>query len=157
MQRIDFSVLPDAGGTARLRLASRIVEREYLEGRRVLVWSDDAQALAAFDDQLWTFSDRAFVPHETLGSATGPVVGAEAVPVLLAAGSAANDLAGDAFALLLNLGTDVPAFASRYARIAEVIDNDAERRQAGRQRFKRYRDQGLAPVTHNLAGDDALP
>jgi DNA polymerase III subunit chi len=52
--------------------------------------------------------------------------------------------------LLLNLASAQPANLQRYARIAEVIDADEERRRAGRERFKAYRDLKLTMETHQL-------
>ena len=52
--------------------------------------------------------------------------------------------------VLLNLGGDVPPGFAAFGRIAEIIDGDTERRRQGRERFRYYRDQGIAPETHNL-------
>jgi DNA polymerase IIIc chi subunit len=47
----------------------------------------------------------------------------------------------------------LPARLERFARIAEIIDADAERRRLGRERFKAYRELQLPLETHQL--DDA--
>jgi DNA polymerase-3 subunit chi len=52
--------------------------------------------------------------------------------------------------LLVNLAARLPAHWERFARIAEIIDADVERRRLGRERFKTYRDLKLAPQTHQL-------
>jgi DNA polymerase-3 subunit chi len=52
--------------------------------------------------------------------------------------------------LLINLGEDVPEVGSRYARIAEIVDADPERRSRGRERYKHYRDRGYKLLTHEL-------
>ncbi len=146
---VDFYVLPGSDARARLRLACRLAEKAYLASARVLVWSDDAAELAAFDELLWTFADRSFVPHE-------PFQGAQAwneVPVLLS--GPAEPGGGAAFEVLLNLGRTVPAVAADAARVLEIIDADEARRQAGRARFRAYREQGLAPQTHHIAAEQA--
>lgn len=70
---------PDDGGSrllhaarglahARLKAVCQLVEKAFLGGERVFVWLQDETQQAGFDDLLWTFGDRAFVPHETLAS-----------------------------------------------------------------------------------------
>jgi DNA polymerase-3 subunit chi len=145
-QSVDFYVLASTDAKERLRLACRLAEKAYLSSAHVLVWSDDATELSAFDDLLWTFADRSFVPHEPYQE---PEQWQE-VPVLL---SGPNDPAPDRpFSVLLNLGGVVPGCAGQAERILEIIDADENRRQAGRARFRSYRERGLAPQTHHING-----
>src|SRR5579862_6374116 len=100
---VDFYVLASTDSTERLRLACRLAEKAYLSCPRVLVWSDDAAELASFDDLLWTFADRSFVPHE-------PYLRAEQwqeVPVLLSGPT--QEPPASSFEVLVNLGRTVPA------------------------------------------------
>ena len=66
---MDFYVLPGSEARARLKFACRIAEKAYLAGQRVFVWLEDAAELRSFDELLWTFADRSFVPHEIYGDA----------------------------------------------------------------------------------------
>jgi DNA polymerase-3 subunit chi len=143
-QQVDFYVLEDASGGARLRTACRIVEKAYLADSRVLVWLPDPEALRAFDDLLWTFGDRSFVPHELLQ----PGAQQEA-PVLLST----EAVPAEPVDVIVNLAPDVPPCAPLARRIIEIIDGDAERRQAGRNRFRTYKERGLQPASHNLGAD----
>jgi DNA polymerase-3 subunit chi len=52
--------------------------------------------------------------------------------------------------LLVNLGAEVPACYASYARVAEFVDAEPARRDAGRRRFALYRDAGLTPETHRV-------
>ena len=70
--RVDFYVSEDAGADARLRLACRVAEKAYLAKQKVVVLSDDAEALRRFDELLWTFGDGSFVPHDTVTAAGAP-------------------------------------------------------------------------------------
>jgi DNA polymerase-3 subunit chi len=58
--RLHLHPLP--GAKRALELAT-LVERLYLEGRRLLVWMPDEGRRQIFDEYLWTFRKRAFVPH----------------------------------------------------------------------------------------------
>ena len=144
-RKVDFYVLPGTETRARLKFACRIAEQAFLDDLRVFVWLDDVAELRSFDDLLWSFSDRSFVPHETFSDAaqwqdTPVLLGCEAQPQ-------------QNFDLLLNLASEVPAAAARADRIAEIVDAQEPQRRAGRNRFRHYRDLGLAPETHNVAPD----
>lgn len=139
--RVTFYVLADGDEQARRTYACRLVEKAYLQDHRVVVRLDSGADAGHFDELLWRFSDRSFVPHDPPGSAgPGPA------PVVL---TVAEDPPGTAD-VLVNLGTDVPAWFARYGRVAELVGGDEAARQAGRERFRFYRDQGLEPETHNL-------
>jgi len=145
MPRVDFYVLTSTDPAARLRFACRLVEKAWLHEHRIRVQLDPGGDGAAFDDLLWTFADRSFVPHERLGAAgmqSGPTA-----PVVIADGDATG---ADDKDLLVNLAAGVPAEYQRYARIAEVIDADATRRRLGREHFRFYREQGIEPQTHEM-------
>ena len=45
-----------------------------------------------------------------------------------------------------------PPAAASVERIAEIIDAEPARREAGRARFRAYRQLGCEPVTHTLRG-----
>jgi DNA polymerase-3 subunit chi len=146
-QRVDFYVLSGTEDRPRFKLGCRIAERAYLAGERVFVWLDEAHSLERLDELLWTFADRSFVPHEIYAE-EGQW---QDTPVLLSC-AAQPQLP---FGVLLNFGSAIPAAAAHAARIAEVIDADEERRRAGRNRFRQYRDRGMLPETHNIAAEDS--
>jgi DNA polymerase-3 subunit chi len=143
MTRIDFYTLePDSPGD-RLLLACRLCERIRSEGLRILVHCPDAGIARQLDRLLWTFRDDAFLPHGILGPDTAtidPVL----TPILISPDGQpeAEDQA------LINLGTEVPTFFSRFQRVCEPIDQDPEGRAAGRERFCWYRDRGY-PLEHH--------
>lgn len=142
MAQVRFFTLKATGGMARLRQACLLTEEAYLAGERVLVWLDDARQLEVFDQLLWTFSDRAFVPHERLGA---DPAAAEA-PVLLHDGATLDaGLADAGFHTLVNLHTGPAAAALRFGKVIEVIDGDPAVREAGRTRFRFYREAGASP------------
>lgn len=145
MPRVDFYVLASSDHAARLRYACRLVEKAWLREHRIRVQLDPGGDGAAFDDLLWTFADRSFVPHERLGAGGGAQ--AQAAPVVIAD----DDSGGpDGRDLLVNLASGVHPGYQGYARIAEVVDADEARRRQGRDRFRFYREQGIEPETHEI-------
>jgi DNA polymerase-3 subunit chi len=144
--RVDFYVLASDDPAARLRFACRLVEKAWLLRHRVRVQFDPGAELAAFDQMLWTFSDRSFIPHQRLGADESAPAPAPA-PVVLADTADPDPGDGD---LVVNLSAAIPAGFDRFRRIAEVIDADAARRRSGRDRFRRYRESDIQPETHEM-------
>ncbi len=52
--------------------------------------------------------------------------------------------------VLINLTPQLPARLELASRIIEIINADPAQRAAGRERFKAYRDRGLALEKHDL-------
>jgi DNA polymerase-3 subunit chi len=142
--RVDFYVIEEAAAAARLKVACRLAEKAYLASQRALIWHTERGELEALDELLWTFADGSFVPHDWLTSNAA----AEA-PVLLSAGSPPTTDVD----FVVNLATDPPPFLHLTRRVAEIIDGDEGRRQAGRARFKAYRELGIQPATHTLRAE----
>jgi DNA polymerase III subunit chi len=140
---VDFYVLEEVSSRARLRTACRVVEKAYLAGNTVLVWHTENDELQELDELLWTFADGSFIPHEPLTTN-----GFDVAPVLLTLGTAPTVPVD----VLVNLAPDVPTCAETAQRVAEFIDGDPGRRQAGRNRFRAYKERGIQPNTHNVAG-----
>jgi len=141
MPKIDFYILSDPAPDAALRYACRLADKAVEQGHRVFVRAASADEAQRLDDLLWTFGDRAFLPHE-IASAAAPshplvrvLVGCEIPPTTF------RDV-------LINLGTDAVNEIDDLQRIAEVVSPN--RKPAARERFKMYRDHGAEPTTHNV-------
>ena len=157
-ERVDFYVLKSSTPKQRWTFACRLTEKAYLRDLKVVLLGDTLAEVEAIDALLWTFSERSFVPHDIhRGRPSG-------VPTPAAAATAAADSASAVLLtqdldsvgpadLLVNMSTCLPARLDIFARVAEIIDADEERRRLGRERFKAYRDLKLAVETHQL--DDA--
>lgn len=141
--KVDFYTLGEPDRRARLVTACRLAEKACDQGLRVTVRTASAAETAEFDELLWTFSDRSFVPHVVwptepdVVAATPVVVGSSSLP------PSHRDV-------LINLAPDAPADFSAYARICEVVGGDEDARKAGRHRWRTYRDAGCAPEAHPL-------
>ncbi len=152
-ERVDFYVLKSSTAKQRWTFACRLTEKAYLRDLKVVLLGDTLAEVEAIDTLLWTFSERSFVPHDILGSRPSGVP-APAAAATSAAVQLTQDLDSVGSAdLLVNVSTRLPARLDRFARVAEIIDADEERRRLGRERFKVYRELKLAVETHQL--DDA--
>jgi len=143
-ERVDFYILDSAADKDRFKFACRLTEKAYLRDLRVVIVNDTPADAQALDDLLWTFNDNSFVPHQVCSAQTAAD---PATPVKLTVEPGALPPAD----LLVNLSARVPPAWERFARIAEIIDADEERRRLGRERFKYYRDLKVVLETHQHA------
>ncbi len=138
MTRIDFHTgLPD-----KLAYCCRLLRKVQAAGHKALVYSSDPQTLADLDRQLWTFSPLDFLPHQYAHEPD-----AELAPVLLTG----SEAPAQHDRLLINLDRGHPPAYASHERVIELVGTEVEDAQAGRQRFKFYRDQGY-PLQHHVAG-----
>jgi DNA polymerase-3 subunit chi len=141
LTRVDFYLPgPDAPDN-RFGLACRLADKAYRQGRRVYLHAASAEQARHLDRLLWTFREQSFVPHGLTGQ-VDPVL----TPVLLgwqAPPEDENDV-------LINLAPEVPAFFSRFRRLAEPLDDEPGIREAGRERYRFYRDRGYPLETHQI-------
>jgi DNA polymerase III subunit chi len=141
-ERVDFYVLKSAAARQRWTFACRLTEKAYLKDLKIVVVSDTLADAQALDELLWTFNERSFIPHKVCLDEQS-VDPETAVHLTVERALPAADL-------LVNLSQRLPPQFQRYARIAEVIDADQERKRQGRERFKAYRDLKLPLETHQI-------
>ena len=139
---VAFYVLASDSREARLRFACRITDKAWKAGNSVLILNQDEAELRQLDELLWTEGgDLSFLPHEIETDA--PLTG---VPVVLRTAAAASQPVD----VIINLREGIPGELPLASRVVEIIDADPARRDAGRARFKAYRELGITPDTHNI-------
>ena len=139
MSKVDFYILPSPAPAARLDFACKLCEKAWRLGHRVYLNCSDAAQRDELDARLWAFKGEAFVPHS---AAEDDADAAVALGV--------GDDPGSHADLLVNLDLKVPAFAARFARIAEIVVEEPAIRAAARDSFRFYREQGYALQDHRL-------
>jgi len=123
----------------------RLLRKAVSRGSRLTVTAD-APTLAELDHALWLFSATDFVPH-CFDTAPGSML--DRSPVVLS--TTVQALHGpDPSMILVNLGHDVPAGFAGFARVIEVVSDDAQDLRLARQRWKQYLNAGITPVKHEL-------
>jgi DNA polymerase-3 subunit chi len=141
MTQVDFYIMGDQASGDRFQLACRIVDKAWQQGHRVYLHTNTDAESRHLDKLLWTQREDSFIPHGLMSESDSNLT-----PVLIGHGQQA----GDEHDVLINLAAEVPPFFSRFSRVAELIDKDPRVREAGRQRFRTYRDRGYTLNTHNL-------
>ena len=138
--QVDFYVRPGASSEALELFACRLVETAWKRGHEVLVLAESDAAARRLDDLLWTFREESFVPHRRVGAGDPPA----SEPVLVATpGTRDGNLD-----VLVNLTPTVPEESARAARVAEIVPDRGAARDAGRRRFREYRNRGFELKTH---------
>jgi DNA polymerase-3 subunit chi len=142
MTQIDFYVLPDAAARGREHFACRLADIAWRRGRRVYLYAQSPDQAGSLDTLLWTFQAGSFIPHARWPSEW------EAQAAVLIGHDGVPDSVHD---ILINLSDGVPGFFSRFERTMEVVNQEPAVKQAGRERFRYYRDRGYPLQTHNMA------
>jgi DNA polymerase-3 subunit chi len=127
----------------RLQVACRLAGKAVKQGERLLIYAPQAETATRIDRLLWTWPAVGFVPHCAVHS---PL--ASQTPVLIAS----REESPPECEVLLNLSPDTPPHFERFTRLLEVVD--AADREAGRNRYRFYRERGYRIVNHDLAQHD---
>lgn len=139
--RVDFYILPDADEHRRQVYLCRVIDKAYRTGHRIWVHAPANDRATALDERLWTFAQGSFVAHDRSGGET-----ALAAPVVIGDGEEPDG----GRALLINEDEEIPPFAGRFTRIAEVINQDDVTRRRGRAHYVYYRDAGFELHYHRV-------
>jgi len=124
---------------AHFALACQLCANFYRANQRVFVYTASQQDAEFIDQLLWQFDADSFVPHNLSGE--GPARGA---PVEISWQPPKQSRQ-----VLINLASDIPAFANRFADIIEFVPAEATAKAEARERYKQYRQSGITPATVN--------
>ena len=140
MTRVSFYVGNSQSLQARLRLACKLVEKAHMQALNTYIHLDSHSSCQQLDELIWTYSDLSFIPHS--------MAPAQEDGVKVQLGFDHEPMENCDF--LINLSNEVPEFFPRFVRLAEILDQDSEILQAGRTRYKFYRDRGYNMDYHQL-------
>ncbi len=136
------------GVADRVDYACRLLRSAWRSAVRVQLTGDDA-LLAAVDRALWVAPERDFVPHVRVPRARAAV--AARTPIWLVDGALPGDGWPAPPPVLVNAGGDGFELQG-LDRVIEVVSNHADDVARGRERWRAYRERGVA-VRHVPAGD----
>jgi DNA polymerase-3 subunit chi len=125
----------------RLLFACRLIEKAYKQKHRIYVHAEDRAMAHQLDEMLWTYREDSFLPHNLHGE------GPEPPPPIQIGFENAPEKHRD---ILINLNPQIPEFHPQFARVLELIVNDAAAQEMGRERYRFYRTQGFEINTHKL-------
>ena len=142
MTRVDFYISPSHAAQARLQLACRIADKAYQQNCKIYIHTESEHEAKLLDDLLWTFKQGSFLPHGYHGSQEQ-----NDCAIVIGHKQEAPEVNKD---VLINLAPQVPLFFSQFERVAEMINENEDQKQHGRERYRFYRDRGYELNTHQL-------
>ncbi len=128
-----------------LAFACRLVRKAYRRGFTVLCLAPRAD-LDKLDRALWTFVEREFIPHARLGVATAAML--ERSPIWLATEMPGEGTSRD---VVVRLGAETALGQAASARTIEVVGQDADEVDRGRDLWRQYKAAGFEVVHHPFA------
>jgi DNA polymerase-3 subunit chi len=139
MTRVGFYVVQDAEHSQRLQVAARLADKAFARGHRIFINAADRGQAEALDQLLWHFRPASFLPHG--------LVGEEHAETIAIGWGQDPERHSD---LLINLQLEIPAFFSRFQRVAEVVTQDADSLAALRRSWTFYKERGYQLEKHDL-------
>jgi DNA polymerase III subunit chi len=142
--RVDFYILQ--GAQSRELTACRLCEKAWQQGLSVFIQTESATHAQQLDELLWTFRDGSFLPH-ALADAQAVSAPEPGIPHVTIGW---NSEPQQVQQVLINLAPGVPSFYTRFERIAEIVNQDAAIKSAGRERFTFYREHNCELHHHEI-------
>lgn len=122
--------------------ACKLAEKAYRQGIYSIIYTASEAHSRIIDDLLWTFRNTSFVPHQITNRQNSPCLQQIFI---------CTDFMPDKENLtVINLTDFCPKNPDRCERIFEIVADDESSKQAGRQRYRQYRQLGAKLTTHNL-------
>ena len=138
MTRIDFYI---AQRYQFVPLACLVIEKAYKLENTCYIHTESQQQAAMIDEQLWTFKQNSFLPHELYDAESD-----QDAAILIGY----NQQPGREFDVLINLTEEVPVFFNRFTRVAEIVGTEEAPKKIARARYKYYRENGYELYNHSM-------
>lgn len=135
--QVDFYVL--AAGNKPDLFVCRLIEKAFLQNKKIHVHAANQQHAQRLDELLWTFRDESFIPHGLYGDAITPM---PAVQIGWEPTQANHQ------EVLLNLNNTIPDIAWESLRIIEIVTPDIK--AVSREHYQIYRDKNFELKSHNI-------
>jgi DNA polymerase-3 subunit chi len=135
---VNFYILHTSDWQAKNYLACQLAEKAWKQGYRIYIHTASLTEAQHLDMLLWTFKQESFVPHDMDISSSAPIhIGY-------------GEEVAENMEVLINLTEVVPAFITKFKRIADIVDDIEPAREAGRIRYRLYKQQGYELKTHHI-------
>lgn len=139
MPRVDFYILNNSETPENFLCAlTGKIRREDLN---IYINATDRKTAVMLDELLWTYKDISFLPHVMADA--GEI---ENTPIAIGWDTTRPKTCE----VLINLATDIPAYAGTFARIIEIVAAQDHTRAQARKRYRMYRDQGFELHSHDM-------
>ncbi len=135
-----FYVLDSADAHSRERFLAKLLLKIQQQRRRADVRFETDEQAERFNHIAWQQPADRYLGHSLAGTLPSRILlhGAELI-------KPQEDV-------LINLHPELYPEFERFQRTIEVLDQSPERIEPGRERWRQYKQQGLTPVVHKIAG-----
>jgi len=145
MAEVSFYILPSHSLSERFLFACKLIEKAYRCGQFCYVYTDSPQHSQQLDNLLWTFRENSFIPHQIYDEVDNKPPDYEQT-VLIGTQNAPEKWQK----LIFNLSSKYPVNLQQTERVLEILDNNEELKQAGRERFRLYKRNNFELTTHKI-------
>lgn len=133
----------------RLPYAMRLITGAWAQKKAITIYAPDKSMAQQLDHLLWSQNSVGFIPH-CLGDS--PL--ATETPVVIAR-SEVELARGTQDQRLLNLSDELPPGFARFESLVEVVSQEENTRNSGRERVKFYRERGYEVQFKDISGEQA--
>jgi DNA polymerase-3 subunit chi len=147
MPQVDFYLLEESAHQAEQYFICRLVAQLYRNKQSVYIHVEDQQYAEQIDQLLWAFRADAFIPHEIIPQENSGAPSPICSPVVIGYQPSTAHQAD----VLINLAEDIPAFYARFARVAEIVPGNENKRALLRKHYRFYKDQHCELKTHKIS------
>jgi DNA polymerase-3 subunit chi len=137
--QVDFYILHTRNRQEKERFACQLTNKVWHQDYRIYIHTEPS-LLQRLDMMLWTFKEESFLAHDIY-----PDVSSSA-PIRIGC----TEQVCEEMDVLINLTEPLPPFFEHYERIAEIVDDTPSAREAGRVRYRFYKEKGYVLKTHDI-------
>ncbi|WP_445114687.1 DNA polymerase III subunit chi [Acinetobacter sp. WZC-1] len=127
-----FEKSPERQVESTCRLCRKILR----QNASIWLHCPDQALQQQLDERLWSFDASSFLPHG-IDQPNAPICISSGLP-------ATSDW------IVFNFNNQALEQASQFSHIIEVIENDEQAKQTGREKFRAYRTSGIVPHMFKL-------
>ena len=136
--QVDFYVLARPTQSSG-QFVCRLAMMAWEQGHQILVRTENREEADRLDEMMWDYPPGRFLPHEQGDDANCPITIATR-----------DDAIPEHRNLVINLCIEPVPEPERLKRLCEIVPAEPSQRSASRDKFRVYRDRGLAPETHTI-------
>jgi len=145
MAEASFYILPSQSLSERFLFACKLIEKAYRNGQFCYVYTDSLQQSQQLDHLLWTFRENSFIPHQIYDGSDNKAPTYEHT-VLIGTQNAPEKWQK----LIFNLSSKYPDNLQHTERVLEILDENEVLKQAGRERFRLYKQNNFNLSTYKI-------
>lgn len=146
MTQVDFYILGKSTSRTLEIMVCQLCSKAFEKKMQVYINVRSELQAQQLDELLWSYKAESFLPHQNLLS-DNTLTESYKIPVLINKG---EQIPPGYDQLLINLDSQIPQFFSRFNRVVEIIGQEEEEKQLGRDRYRFYRDRGYPLKKYDL-------